>query len=459
MISDYEDEYTDEVCYLYLNPIHGNPIKSVSITAADDGDTTSSNNTVFVEYEISLDGRNWEKMEDKRKTFTNSNPKKVFIRAKMWQTSSNNKVSPTIEDMHITLVTDVATEFYARSVAENAKINPMLGASRWGRVYAPFVCEDHVECSVEIIKMSEKVQHIQVVDDKSLYSVLTNYLYDKTLLEDSESELNLIDFDIISDSNNVYEYLVDNPDVVTLLNKLDIYVKPYTDGNGIVHPFGWYYYDDFGELKGNVKINLSPAYPILESIMEPLNGDKFPLGEWYDYTVNYDDDTILFDVDLINELPVGTISFTYNPVFVQDLILDEVGDRIDSETGLTEQGLIMDYFKQDFNITDSEIKSRTLPLKVVPVEPLREVIITHDDETEEEVYEGRDFTVDYDNHQIIFKVTDIDGISSVLSEGDKVSVVYIPQFEETSICIGYRAKRTDTKNQVHIKDYYLEYKV
>lgn len=449
-ITDYGEVYSQDEAYLYLKPIESNPIKKVMLTADDDGDATSAEGKHIV-YEISTDGRVWSVMENKQKTFNSNYPKRVFIRAKMWQDSQNDMVSPTIESVTVTLTTDVALEMYARTQMYTPKLTPMLGASRWGRVYAPFICDPNVECSVEIIKENSQIQHFSVVDNETLYSSIEAY-------KDDEAINSVIDFNTVSDSSLVYSYLVENPDAVTLLNKLGVYPKPYTDGQGVTHPFGWYTYDGEGQPTGGLKLTNSPAYPILKSEMNPENGEQFTVGEWYDYIVDYDTDRILFSPDIITELPNGVLEFMYNPVFVQDLKIEEIGDRIDVETGLPEQGLIIDYFKQEYDISLSEIQSRTLPLKVIPVEPLREVILFRGDD-EYNLIEGKDFDVDYDDPNVIFKVTDIDGVSSILQENDKVSVVYIPNFEETGIYLGYKAKRTDTNNQVHIKDYYIEYKV
>ncbi|WP_296882091.1 hypothetical protein [uncultured Methanobrevibacter sp.] len=449
-ITNYGEEYTRDDCYLYLKPIQCNPLKEVILNADDDGDATSATGK-HIEYQISTDGRNWEAMQNKRKTFNNSHPTRVFIRAKMWQDSSNNKASPTIERITITLKTDVAMEMFAKTQMYTPKITPMLGASRWGRVYAPFICDPNVECSVDIVKDNPQVQHFTVVDNTTLYDAIESY-------KDEEEIASVLDFTILSDSTKVYDYLVDTPDAVTLLNNLGIYPKPYTDGEGIIHPFGWFEYNSGGELVGGLKLNNSPAYPILKSVVNPDNGEQFTIGEWYDYTVDYDKDTILFDLDVLDGLPNGNLEFTYNPVFVQDLLLEEVGDRVNLETGLPEQGLIIDYFKQEYEIGLNEIRTRTLPLRVIPVEPLREVILTRNEE-DITLIEGRDFDVDYDNHQVIFKVTDIDGVSSILQNEDTISIVYIPNFEETGIYLVYRAKRTNSDKQVHIKDYYVEYKV
>jgi hypothetical protein len=237
-------------------------------------------------------------------------------------------------------------------------------------------------------------------------------------------------------------------------------VKPYTDGTGKVHPFGWYTIDEEEGITGGLKLTDSPSYPILDCTVEPSSGDTFGLYEWADYTVDYDTDEILIDTGLINELPRGALTFSYNPIFIQDLTLEEVGDWIDSETGLPEKGLILDYFKETITVTNEHVADRIVPLRVAPLDPIKElVIISEDGETETELFEDIDFTIDYAKKQIVFPIVNINNASPIIKENDIVQIVYTPNLPDVAISIGYRAKRTNLNNQVKIKSNYIEYKV
>ena len=99
-------------------------------------------------------------------------------------------------------------------------------------------------------------------------------------------------------------------------------------------------------------------------------------------------------------------------------------------------------------------------MRVQPVDPIREVKLI-DLESEEETYlvENIDYTVDLYNNELIFKINNIDGVSSVLEIGKALQVVYTPNLEDNQLAIGYYAKREDTSKQVYIEDAFFEYKV
>lgn len=257
-----------------------------------------------------------------------------------------------------------------------------------------------------------------------------------------------------------YQYLIENPDVVNLLASHKILVKPYTDGEGTVHPFGWWDLNNSGQRINGIKLSESPAYPMLECIVEPENGDTFSYSEWADFTVNYDNDTILFNSDLVYELPVGALTFSYHPVFIQDLTLEEVGDWIDEDTSLPEHGLILDYFKETITVTSEHVANRSVPLRVSPLDPIKELIlITDNGDNETELFEDIDFSIDYANKQILFPIVNINNSSPRIKTDDVIEIVYTPNLPDTSISIGYRAKRSNFNNQVRIKSNYIEYKV
>ncbi len=434
----------DNAEYLYLKPIISNPITHLDLLATDTGDSSGD---VHVIYEVSTNGRNWSEISKTSGVDFFTPTKRIFVRAKLWRNANDTTKTPNIENMTLLLTTDVADEFYARTVAYPANTAPMLGASHWGRIYAPFECDPGTECSVEIIRE-------RLVKDN--FTIIT-----AEDLSDLPAEYGLDEDKITSEDMNVrYNYLVENPDMVETLIANNIYVKPYTDSEGTVHPFGWWTTDKEGERTGGLKLSDSPAYPMLECAVEPSLGDTFGLYEWADYTVDYENDTVLFDSELINEIPRGALTFSYNPVFIQDLTFEEVGDWVDSETGLPEKGLILDYFKETITITNEHVANRTVPLRVSPLDPIKELmVITDDGETETELFEDIDFTIDYAKKQIVFPIVNINSVSPIIQENDIVQIVYTPNLPDTSISIGYRAKRTNLNNQVRIKSNYIEYKV
>ena len=434
----------DNAEYLYLKPILSNPITHLDILATDTGDTDGD---VHVKYEVSTNGRNWSEISKTNGVDFFNPTHMIFVRAKLWRDTSATTKTPNIESMTLLLTTNPAEEFYARTLPYPIKTAPMLGASHWGRIYAPFECDPQTECTVEIIREEPVKDNFTIITAEDLPTL--------------PKEFNLDETKINSDDMSVrYQYLIDNPDIIDLLISKHILVKPYTDSGGTVHPFGWWATNSSGQRIGGIQLSDSPAYPMLECIVEPASGDTFSLSEWADYTVNYDDDLILFEVGIINELPPGALTVTYTPVFIQDLTLDEVGDWIDNETGLPEKGLILDYFKETIEVTSEHIANRSVPLRVSPLDPIKEVVIIRDDgDTEIELFEDIDFTIDYAKKQILFPIVNINNSSPIIQLEDVVQIVYTPNLPDTMISIGYRAKRTNLNNQVRIKSNYLEYKV
>ena len=153
------------------------------------------------------------------------------------------------------------------------------------------------------------------------------------------------------------------------------------------------------------------------------------------------------------------MSFTYNPVFIKNLSSEEVGQSIDEETGLINEGLILDYFKEEFIIDETNVETRRVNLRCAPVDPIRQVIINKDSDSEKELHENVDFSVDYDNNEIVFPIINTDNQSSILKTNDALEVVYTPNLPDTGIAIRYRVLREDVNHQCTIKPNYIEYKV
>lgn len=427
-IREFSKEYTtDTYEILYLKPIYSNPIKSVQLSSHAD-----KNNQEII-YEVSTTGYDddWIDVTNTRLArfepdeTTGEYPKVLLVRAKLKTTDSGN--TPSINNIHLGLVTELPKEMRVRTHYYNPKTEPMLGANIWGRLYAPVTTEPSTNCTVEIISNKTHTENytiIQAID-------LPNYTYIEGINEDAVSG---------KSEGQLINYLTDHPEIVDLLNENNIQVI------GFIQPFIF---------------SKSPAYPIIGCYLTPSNMNirPFQLGEFYEYSVDYDEDTLTFyDKTIENKLIPGNLKVEFNPVFIDDLSLSEVGRRVDDE-GVVNEGFVLDYFKEEFVVTDEHIETRTINLRVSPVDPIRSVILNKDTDDEVILTENVDYTVDANGKKIVFEIVGSDGVSSRLNLGDTISVVYTPSLDDTGISIGYHATRTDTKKDVLIEPNYIEYKV
>lgn len=452
--------------YLYLKPILANPIKSFKISGKYTGETVADNiNGKFLTFEYSRTGHedDWNSIPSGEWKYFTDASQILFIRAKLKSTNENE--TPNIENMCIDLSTDLPKEMYVRTHFYNPRVTPMLGASLWGRVFAPFELTpstDSITGTVEIIQDRLVTEHFTVIS----VSDLDDYL--ELLDSDGNSILDAEEIDGQSDVSRV-QYLNDNPSAISKLKDYNVYVKPYKitiddeevtyylsfDG-GLINEGT----DDEEQIISGLNLCNTPAYPIQECLLQPSGGDEVvSFGEWYDYTVNYDEDIITLDETLLKNLPSGALAVSYNPVFIQDLNSDEVGYSVDEDTGLTTEGLILDYFKQDFVIDESNVETRRVHLRCAPVDPIKTVILNKDEDNETELYEDIDYAVDYDANDLVFPIVNNDNQSSILQVNDTLEIVYTPNLEDAGIAIGYRAIRQDTNHQCKIKPNYIEYKV
>ena len=450
-ISSYNNQYEDECDeYLYLKPIFDNPIESIYLSAVDYGENGTVQG-IDLTYEVSLNGRDWEEFDKGLKTFErdeNGNlPRVIFIRAKF--STTNPSITPHIQSMSIIVNTELPSEMYVRTHYYNPKLTPMLGANVWGKVYAPFefvpTNSEKVDCTVELIEEVVSSCHVDLLTVSEL-----EHCSD---LEDEEGLI--IDESFLSKSDDKrVEYLVENRSVIRRLKKQNVYIKPYTlDDTEYLLSFEDY--DDEGNIiLGGIDLVGSTAYPMQEVVLQPFGNEGITyFGEWYDYTVDYDTDVLKLKHSILtdDDIGSGTLSISYNKIIIQDLTLDEIGDRINSETGLPEQGLILDYYKEKIFIGDDEIENRRISLRMAPVDPLRAVTIIRDDE-EISLFEDLNFSVDYTSKELVFPV------NNLLKLNDTLEIVYTPSIEDTGIAIGYRAKRLDLNHQINIKPNYIEYK-
>ena len=440
------DSQVEDYNYLYFKPIFTNPITGVQISARCSGwDDTDHEDGKFLEFEYSTTGNrnnpdDWITLGTSRAAISDG-PTVLFLRAKMWQTSTNNALTPSIQEVTVEIDTTLPREMYVRTVMYNPKITPMLGASVWGSVNAPFNCESNkVECSAELIQDTIIPEQFRIIT----VAELDDYTY---LDEINETY-------ITGQSNDDRcTYLVNNPNIIEALKKMNVYVKPYTyvSDSSITKylSFDGGLDDDDNQIIAGFHCSKSPAYPILDCIMHPTAEEYVQAyGEWYDYTVDYDNDIITFDETVISNMPVGNLTISYNPVFIQGLTNEEMP-------------VILDYFQEDIQVTNEILEERYITLRAGMVDPVRHVYLNKGADNERELVEDTDFTIDYLEKRIIFTILNPNTGSTVLSLNDIVTIIYTPNIEESGLSIGYYAKRDESalNKQCTIKPNYLEYKV
>ena len=436
--------------WLYLKPIHTNPFSQVTLSCTDSGDSSSYPGKL--QYEVSVDGRTWSTLTNHTKAFSPDSegnyPRTLFIRVKMWTT--NNTKSPAIQEITASFTSGLPKQMYVRTKYYYPKTGAMLGASHWGRIFAPVNIDPSTDCKIEVIQEKQVIDHFIVITAEELdeYTWITGLDEDKITDDDLDVR---------------YQYLIDNPSAIELLREQRVYVLPWEDDLEEEHGMSfWTLDEEDNKVYTPFYLKNSPAYPILECSLQP-RGDEgsWNLGEWYDYNVDYTNDTIVLDEAVIAKLPVGSITFSYNPVFIQDLVQSEIGQVYNSSTGkYINNPLVIDYFKQDFIVGDSILETRQVPLRVSPVDPIRSVILNKDTDNEIELVEDTDFTVDYTKGIIIFDIINDNDYSTILNPNDTLEVIYTPNLEDIGIALGYTCTRGEnTDKQVRIKQNWIEYKV
>lgn len=401
--------------------------------------------------------------------------------------------TPTIENLTVMLNTLPATEMYARTSKYTPKTTPMLGANLWGKVYAPFTTQDTVTCTAEIIKGDTYTQHIILCGLNSVEEYMEKFNDDdKTVVDGTNSLNNIIgvDFDknIIADIKELdgeerAQYLTTNNSIIEDLKKHNIYIKPYdADDELYLLSFSKSYSqedmvitkdettNEFKEYSiGGIRFNNIVAYPILSVRKQDpstSDGEVDAFSEWIDYTFDYETNELIFKKRVITdpELTTGDLYITYNPVFIEGLTADEVGVHKDTEGNTTGYGLVLDYFKENIDITGEMVETRRVGLRVQPTDPIRQVRLYKADSNEGDeplnLLEDDTYILDSNTNELVFNVTGTDGSNiSVLGVGDVLEVVYTPWLEDDTLMIGYFAKRGNVDKQCEIDDVYFEYKV
>ena len=106
-----------------------------------------------------------------------------------------------------------------------------------------------------------------------------------------------------------------------------------------------------------------PVYPTLKCRIQPsTKGESIvTYDEWYDYTLDYDENTLKFSNNV--ELPKGILSVSYNLIFIEGLTENEVGLMEDKT-----KGLLLDYFKETFVVDEDIVANLIVNLSPEPVE-------------------------------------------------------------------------------------------
>lgn len=405
--------------WLYLKPIFANRIKSVLLSASDTGDATQPDLTC--EYQVSNNGRTWKTIGiNHQQDFDESDLRNVlFVRARL-QTKKTGE-TPLIENLTLYLTCDIPDEMYVRTHYYYPKTAPMLGANVWGRVNAPFSVEPTVTCNVDIIRDKEVTEHYIIIEPSQVQEFTNLEGVPEEKFKDADNE-------------KAYNYLKENPSIITILKEHQVYVKGYTDKTGTLQP----------PLFTEINFISSPSYPMLNCSLQPLLGSTMVFSEFIDYHVDYDKGELLFYNEVLNSLPAGTLSVSYNPLFIRNLSNDEMP-------------LILDYFKETIQISEKEIETRRIPLRTAPVDPIRKVVLNPSSDNTE-LIEDVDYTVDYDKQELCFDIINNDDKSTLLNLNDIVTIVYTPNLDDSGISLGYYAKRENIRKQCYIKPNYIEYK-
>ena len=487
-----DDASESDPRYLYLKPILDNPIMQVRITADDYGGNVSDmqEHGVAVRYDFSVDKKQWIRATkgqwyDIEPNEDGTYPNLLFVRAQLYRDVTTMdgdhqkyyKDTPHINSMSVDIITQLPKEMYVRTNEYVPRSGSnILGASIWGRFYSDFELEPTVECTAEIVTNNKPTDHFNIITVENV----KEYAEKKELDESIITELTNVIEDNVNDSvNAVCSYLLDHQEVIEELKQKNVYIKPYVRGDYVYRmSFNPYpeedmrirksvyedkdYYEIYKKHKlGGIQFKNYVAYPIWDCVLTPdgSTADPISYGEWYDFNFDYDNNILRFRKDVLDEIPVGGLDVTYNKVFLEGLTKEEVGVHTDPETGLKEEGLILDYFKQNFTIDSDNVVTRRVKLRAPPVDPIKSVVLNRDTESEQELYEGFDYDLDVETNELVFKVNNTDNKSSILSLGDVLEVVYTPDLEENGLSVGYWVKRTNTDKTVRIGESYWEYKV
>lgn len=400
--------------YLYLKPIISNPVKSVEINANDD---IADSNTTIV-YQVSNDGSNWITVPSTGVVNFDEHRRTIFVRAKL-RSSINN--TPRINSLNVILRTEASTEFYIRTKSYTPKLSGILGAATWSRIYCPIITEPSTIVTGEILSLKEVKEQFTLIDPEDL----VGYLWIEELAKDEAA--------IRSDA---VKYLREHPSAITILKQHNVYVT--------------------GEFLTSISFFNSPAYPNLKTVLNTPQKtvDNIQYDEWYDFTIDYEEDILTFYNPLT--IPKGTLNVYFNPIILKGISPVELGRRdtnLEDNKEWDEEGLRIDNISETFIVDDNIIETRCIKLRLPPVDPIRHLYVN-----EVELMQDRDFIIDMKNRELEFIVSENTN-ESLLHLNDTIEVTYTPNIDDDSLTLAFFGRRTNLTKNAKIQNYTIDYKV
>ena len=399
--------------YLYLKPIISAPVNSIELNANDD---IADDNTTIV-YQVSQDGNNWITVPANGVVNFDNARRTTFVRAAL---SSSIDDTPRINSLNVILNTQASSEFYVRTKSYTPKLSGILGAATWSRIYSKISTEPATDVTAEILSLKIIKEQFELI----FPSELVDYLWIDELAGDERA----IKRDPVG-------YIEDHPNVHNILKKYNVYITQYFD---------------------KIEFFNSPAYPNVKTVlMTPeTNEDNIEYYEWYDFEIDYDNDTLEF-YDNMN-IPHGTLNISFNPVIIKGLTAEQIGRRdtnLEDEKSYDEEGMRIDNVSEHITVSEDMVETRRIPLKFPPLDPIKHLFVN-----DVEQMQDRDFTIDMRNREIVF-ITSENSNKTALNLNDEVEIMYTPNISDDSLTLAFFGKRTNLVRNAKIEDYTIDYKV
>ena len=226
---------TDESFYVYLKPIHLNPIKALQLVPVGWGNEYQEAN-LNLEFQVSKSGKanSWVTLDTNDLSIrfnpdpvTGEYPHFAYIRVKM--STNDSSVAPYLDSLKVICDMDSPREMYVRTMKYNPKITPMLGASAWSKFYSKFETEPQVTGSCELISEKSCIEHFDIITANELEHYTHISGLDAEKLTDPSLSVR-------------YNYLMNDENALNILKANKVYVKPYTytsGGTTTTHPMSF----------------------------------------------------------------------------------------------------------------------------------------------------------------------------------------------------------------------------
>lgn len=340
--------------------------------------------------------------------------------------------------------------------------------------------------SVEIVELTSDGYETRAtlssgIDEDELKDYLTistegyyhnsSFYYDEEFTTEIEPELDKKYVDITDKDNKVYYYYENST-----YNPITIDTKsPDWEINNSTHyqlkinysnlDSGETAYFDVNQQTGEV--TLKDKYIIkvnyfdndmIEGIDYELDYDEPSIrffNKYEDDRAGEEDDEFLYSYDTFH---TGNLMFTYKPLFVRGLTERHFPLRMDLwiEFYKVNNGNIdkiyWDIYGQPVTIEtyESDNDNYYLYTTVDAVDNLREVLINEETDYQEEIFEDRDFIVDYPQRKVTIP-------KNKLKEEDIIVIRYTPDLREFGLSLGFRLYREnhELKQDAKIQNYYF----